>query len=335
MKLLGGNTNPELWEKVADYLSAKMCNLDVAKFANGETQVIVRETVRQSDVYILQSGCGDVSVNDAVMELCILAQACSTSSAQRVTAVLPYFPYSKQSKQKRRGTIAAKLVADLLQVAGVSHILTLDLHHMQMQGFFGMPVDNVKCSPLLADYILHQIPNGAKCVIAAKNAGASKRAAVIAKRLGCDFAMIFGEQTNAQGDGVIGEVYERDVVIVDDVIDGAESFVKAAQLFKDNGADNVYIIATHGILSGKCPEELQECDAIQRVVVTNTIPQRDHMARCPKLATIDCSDVLGEAVRRLHFDESLYAMYSPPVPATASPARRRGARSRTTSACEN
>eukprot|EP00045_Choanoeca_perplexa_P023161 m.12501 g.12501 ORF g.12501 m.12501 type:complete len:286 (-) comp9964_c0_seq1:449-1306(-) len=265
MQLLGGNSNPELWQRIADHLKVKICDAEIKQFANGETSVVVRETVRQTDVYVLQSGCGDVNPNTATMELCILAQACSNASADRVTAVLPFFPYSKQSKQKRRGTIPAKLVADLLEVAGFNHILTFDLHHMQMQGFFGLPVDNVKCSPLLLEYIRDHIPDSDTCVIAAKNAGASKRAALIAKRLNAEFALIHGEQTKfaemlseerlgedgsseaagleassatgmdevgeglddaCQGDGVIGDVDGRDVIIVDDLIDGADSFGK-------------------------------------------------------------------------------------------------------------
>eukprot|EP00730_Choanoeca_flexa_P013929 TRINITY_DN5886_c0_g1_i1.p1 TRINITY_DN5886_c0_g1~~TRINITY_DN5886_c0_g1_i1.p1 ORF type:complete len:388 (+),score=90.58 TRINITY_DN5886_c0_g1_i1:106-1269(+) len=372
MKLLGGNSNPGLWAKVAEHLQVPLAETEIQQFANSETGVNVHETVRQTDVYIMQSGCGDVNPNTATMELCILAQACSNASAERVTAVLPYFPYSKQSKQKKRGAIAAKLVADLLQVAGFTHILTFDLHHMQMQGFFGLPVDNVKCSPLLLDYIRDQIPDNEDCVIAAKNAGASKRAALIAKRRQAEYAMIFGEHTKfaetlaeerwggdgsdeaarteakgavdldleeveeglddgCQGDGVIGDVTGRDVIIVDDLIDGADSFIRAAEMFRANGCDKVYIVATHGLLSGDAPQKLQDCAAIERVAVTNTIPQEEHQKQCPKLDVIDCSEVVAEAIRRVHFDESLYAMYSPSLPAAMAVPRKRGARSRTVS----
>lgn len=201
LKVFSGSSNRQLAEQIAAHLDVSLAeskslgDSQVTKFANKEINAKILCSVRETDVYVIQSGAGDVDVNDGLMELFIMINALKIASAKRVTAVLPYFPYSKQSKQKRRGAIPAKLIAQLLKVAGVDAVLCIDLHHMQMQGFFDMPMDNIKVTPLLTAFIAHTIPNYESCVVVAKNAGASKRAALIAKRLKLDFAMIFGEQT--------------------------------------------------------------------------------------------------------------------------------------------
>lgn len=302
----------------------------------------ILESVRGADVYIVQSGCGNV--NDMCMETFILIAACRTASAQRVVAVLPYFPYSKQSKQKRRGTIPAKLVATMLKVAGVTQVITVDLHHMQMQGFFDVPVDNVRTSPLFVHYIKDNVPDFQRAVIVAKNAGASKRAALIAKRLRVEFALIFGEQTkfaetlaeerlgqdelravshevdgedpelaagldeDSYGTSVIGNVEDRICILVDDLIDSAHPFVLAADLLRRHKAKGIYVMATHGLLSGTAAEEFEK-SCIDQVVVTNTIPQDVHMTKCKKLRVIDCSIIVSETVRRVHNNESVANLY--------------------------
>lgn len=346
IKIFTGNSNPKLAAAVAKHLDTKLSAAQVSKFANKETNVAILESVRSNDVFIIQSGCG--SVNDMCMEMFILTNACKTASASRVVGVMPYFPYSKQSKQKRRGAIPAKLVASMLEVAGVSQVVTIDLHHMQMQGFFDMPVDNVKLSPLLSQYIREQIPNYQQAVIVAKNAGASKRAALIAKRLRLDFALIFGEQTkfaetlseerlggnsadaasaevmgediqlaegldeDSYGTSVVGSVEGKVAIIVDDLIDTAHPFVLAADLLKKNKATSIYVLATHGMFSGKAAEDFQNSE-IDYVVVTNTIPQDDNIARCEKLRVIDCSPVLAETIRRIHNNESMVNLYGQDV----------------------
>ncbi|EGD78547.1 phosphoribosyl pyrophosphate synthetase-associated protein 1 [Salpingoeca rosetta] len=354
LMLMAGNSHPQLLHDVASHLHKKPCEITACKFANGETRVSIGKSVRDADVFLLQTGMGhkaeegeelkqDTTLNDSCMELLIMASGVRLASAQRIVAVLPYFPYSKQSKQKRRGTIPARLFADLLKTAGVEHVITLDLHHMQMQGFFSVPIDNVKSSPLLIDYIREHIPDWQNCVVVSKNAGALKRAALIAKRLGLQLAMITGEQykyaealseerlsgegsmdaatreqTNmmeevedeAQGDGIIGSVNGRGAIIIDDIIDTPNAFISAAKLLKNNGAKDVYVIATHGLLSGDAPEELNKSGDIKHVVVTNTVPQQDHVRRCEKLEVIDCSFVLAEAIRRVHNNEPLFSMYT-------------------------
>eukprot|EP00053_Salpingoeca_punica_P012772 m.114693 g.114693 ORF g.114693 m.114693 type:complete len:354 (-) comp16037_c0_seq1:410-1471(-) len=343
LRILSGNSNLKLAELVAGHLDTKLTNCDVRKFANQETSVAILESVRACDTFIFQSGCG--SVNDMCMEMFILIAACKTASANRVVGVLPYFPYGKQSKQKRRGAIPAKLIADMLKVAGVHQVITMDLHHMQMQGFFDMPVDNVKSSPLFSLYLKEHVPNAHQAVIVAKNAGASKRAALIAKRLRMDFALIFGEQTkfaetlseerlgedgsleaaseevqaesmqmtegldeDSYGTSVIGSVEGRTAIIVDDLIDTARPFVMAAELLLKNKASAVWVVATHGIFSGDAAEQFQ-ASVVEKIVVTNTIPQVEFQKRCSKLDVIDCSAVLAETVRRIHNNESMANLY--------------------------
>eukprot|EP00051_Salpingoeca_urceolata_P033045 m.18620 g.18620 ORF g.18620 m.18620 type:complete len:352 (-) comp5754_c0_seq1:70-1125(-) len=345
LKFFAGNSNKPLASMVAGHLDVVVGNAEVKKFANQETSVRVLESVRDADVFIMQSGCG--KVNDSCMELFIMLSACRIASARRIVGVVPYFPYSKQSKQKKRGTIPAKLVASLMKVAGVTHLITLDLHHMQMQGFFDVPIDNVKMSPVFIRHIREKYSDKLdQVVIVAKNAGASKRAALVAKRLRVDFAMIFGEQTafaellseerlikdgsedaageegegkqglaeNADeetwGSSLIGDVEGRITIMIDDMIDTAKSFVQAAELLKANGARQVLIMATHGLLSGDCPTEFEACNAIDEVVVTNSIPQDQHMAVCSKIKVLDCSHVLAEVIRRVHFNESMASMYT-------------------------
>eukprot|EP00052_Salpingoeca_macrocollata_P000532 m.20741 g.20741 ORF g.20741 m.20741 type:complete len:361 (-) comp10613_c0_seq1:79-1161(-) len=345
LKIFTGNSNPQLAELVAEHLSVPVAKARVGKFANQETSVEVLDSVRMADVFIMQSGCG--SVNDMCMEMFILINACKIACASRVVGVLPYFPYSKQSKQKKRGAIPAKLMATLLKVAGVTQVLTMDLHHMQMQGFFDCPVDNVKLSPLLSSWIKEEVNDYQQAVIVAKNAGASKRAALIAKRLRLDFALIFGEQTrfaealseerlgtdgsadaaseevqgedpqlmggadeDSYGNSVVGSVDGRIVIVIDDLIDTAHPFVLAANLLKRNNAAKIYVLATHGIFSGTAAEDFQACADIDHLVVTNTIPQHEKQARCAKLRVIDCSAVLAETIRRIHNDESMSNLYT-------------------------
>eukprot|EP00049_Salpingoeca_infusionum_P018405 m.357114 g.357114 ORF g.357114 m.357114 type:complete len:364 (+) comp17707_c0_seq1:195-1286(+) len=357
MKLLGGSSGSTLLDAVSGHLGRPLVKAEVQKFANSETRVAICESVRDADVYVVQTGYGGktangsaTTLNDSCMELFIMASGCRLASANRIYAVLPYFPYSKQSKQKKRGTIPARLIADMLKVSGFTGVITLDLHHMQMQGFFSIPINNVKSSPLIVDYIKKRVENYQGCVVLAKNAGASKRAALIAKRLKIDFAIIIGESTkfaellseerldgdgseaaaqierlashadaqcetpedeDVQGDGLLGNVSGRDVIIVDDLLDSAEPFLSAVSLLTKAGAGRIYVVCTHGIFSGHACTQLMACDAVTRVAVTNSIPQDENIKVCPKIDVIDCSQVIAETIRRVHHNESLFSLYTP------------------------
>eukprot|EP00039_Didymoeca_costata_P005159 m.78975 g.78975 ORF g.78975 m.78975 type:complete len:409 (-) comp12698_c0_seq1:25-1251(-) len=371
-KIFSGSSNRPLAEKVAALLDTSLAEAStfgesqVTKFANKEINAKILSSVREHDVFIVQSGFGDCSVNDGVMELMIMANALKIASARRVTAVLPYLPYSKQSKQKRRGAIPAKLIADLLKVAGVSQVVCVDLHYMQMQGFFDMPMDNIKVTPIVTSYLRENLEDYKSFVVVAKNAGGSKRAALLAKRLQLDFAMIFGEQTKyaeclseetllyedgsqqasyleledsdvsreppaldgrrlsseqmppdilggdddeSTGTCVIGEIDKRPVIIADDMINGPEPFVKAAKLLRKEGATKVVILATHGLFAGDAAKVFQESEHIDKIFVTNSIPQEKSQSICSKIHVIDLSLIIAETIRRLHNDESLASLY--------------------------
>lgn len=351
LKILRGNSCPELAEAVALALDGtELSKATVTKFLNGETSVAVNTSVREADVFIIQSGSGEVNANDAVMELLILINACRTASARRVIGVVPYFPYAKQNKIKNRGAIPAKLMASMIKVAGATQLITLDLSPAQMTGFFDIPIDNMNVWPLITQYIVNHVADYKRAVVVAKNAGASKRATTVAKELKLDVAMVLGDlaeddddvvgapppspgrtsfqsteddsasqaredspsdfrETPYRSGGVIGHVRGRTCIIIDDVIDSASKFISAANALAAMGSSRIVVIATHGILSGSAPEDL-EASAIDEIVVTNSISQDRALARCTKLKVMRCESVLAEAVRRVHNDECMSSEWS-------------------------
>ncbi|KAJ3039582.1 Ribose-phosphate pyrophosphokinase 2 [Rhizophlyctis rosea] len=298
------------------------------RFSNAETAVEIGVSVRNEDVFIIQSGSS--AVNDHLMELLIMINACKIASARRITAVLPYFPYNKQSKKKKaRGAITAKLVANMLAVAGVDHIITMDLHSSQTQGFFKSPVDNLTAEPCIIRYIRDNYPDYQNGVVISKNAGGAKRVTSLADRLKMDFALIHRERyhieqprrSKAEGGGdietrltLVGDVKGKECFIIDDIIDGTNSFLDASSHLKKCGASKVYTIATHGILSGNALHEIEQCEAVDQVIVTNSYPVADAKRfASTKLKVIDVSGVLAEAIRRTHNGESISYLFSVPV----------------------
>ncbi|OAJ37112.1 hypothetical protein BDEG_21177 [Batrachochytrium dendrobatidis JEL423] len=247
------------------------------RFSNAETSVELGVSVRDSDVFIIQSGSS--AINDHLMELLIMISACKTASARRITAVLPYFPYNKQSKKKKaRAAITAKLVANMLHVAGVDHIITMDLHSNQIQGFFSKPVDNLLAEPAIARYMKDRFESMfSRGVVISKNAGGAKRVTSLADRLKIDFAMIHRERYHIKGDSsadqtetrltLVGNVKGKICFMVDDIVDGTHSFLDSCEHLKKCEAEKVYIIATHGILSGDALKEIEECSAVDEASV--------------------------------------------------------------------
>eukprot|EP00123_Amoebidium_parasiticum_P012718 comp21533_c0_seq1/m.29963 comp21533_c0_seq1/g.29963 ORF comp21533_c0_seq1/g.29963 comp21533_c0_seq1/m.29963 type:complete len:340 (-) comp21533_c0_seq1:399-1418(-) len=327
LKVFTGRSCTGLAENVCRLLNTPVAKAHVEKSEDNECDIEILDKVRDDDVFILQSGSGDV--NDSLMELCIMIQACKMAAAKRIVAVLSYYPYSKQSKKKakRRG-IPAKLVADMLRVAGASQVMCLDLHANQIQGFFDLPCDNLSAEPFLVKYIRESIPDYTNAVILAKNAGGAKRAVSIANRLKVGFAIIHREYQDEtikadlndhvinpedavtddnhepQDYGLVGNVRNKIVIIVDDMLDSAESFVHAAKIAKRKGSQRVYCLVTHGIFADDALEQIAK-SPIHEVVATNSIPQEANMAKCSKLRVIDISPLLTEAVRRIHHGESL------------------------------
>ncbi|KAM9596361.1 phosphoribosyl pyrophosphate synthase-associated protein 1 isoform 1-T1 [Trichechus inunguis] len=280
-------------------------------------------------------------VNTAVMELLIMAYALKTACARNIIGVIPYFPYSKQSKMRKRGSIVCKLLASMLAKAGLTHIITMDLHQKEIQGFFSFPVDNLRASPFLLQYIQEEIPNYRNAVIVAKSPDAAKRAQSYAERLRLGLAVIHGEAQCTEldmDDGrhsppmvrnatvhpglelplmmakekppitVVGDVGGRIAIIVDDIIDDVESFVAAAEILKERGAYKIYVMATHGILSAEAPRLIEE-SSVDEVVVTNTVPHEVQKLQCPKIKTVDISLILSEAIRRIHNGESMSYLF--------------------------
>ncbi|KAI8872569.1 ribose-phosphate pyrophosphokinase 3 [Ramicandelaber brevisporus] len=311
IKIIAGNSHRRLAELIAAHLGINLAKVLVTKHSNQETCVEIGESVRDEDVFIVQSGSGDV--NDMLMELLVLVSACKTASARRITAVIPCFPYARQDrKDKSRAPISAKLVANLLTVAGTDHVITVDLHASQIQGFFDRPVDNLYGEPSMLRYIKDNIENWRNAVIVSPDAGGAKRATAIADRLNLDFALIHKERKKASVVSrmvLVGDVSGKTAILVDDMADTCGTLGKAADVLIQNGATEVYAIVTHGVLSGKALEVIKDSQ-LKKVVVANTLPVEDKKSQCPKIDLIDISPTLAEAIRRTHNGESVSQLFN-------------------------
>ncbi|MGH0158284.1 UNVERIFIED_CONTAM: hypothetical protein FKN15_045972 [Acipenser sinensis] len=284
IKIFSGSSHQDLSQKIADRLGLELGKVVTKKFSNQETCVEIGESVRGEDVYIVQSGCGEI--NDNLMELLIMINACKIASASRVTAVIPCFPYARQDKKdKSRAPISAKLVANMLSVSGADHIITMDLHASQIQGFFDIPVDNLYAEPAVLKWIKENIPEWKNCTIVSPDAGGAKRVTSIADRLNVDFALIHKERKKANEVDrmvLVGDVKDRVAILVDDMADTCGTICHAADKLLSAGATKVYAILTHGIFSGPAISRINNA-CFEAVVVTNTIPQEDKMKQCPKI----------------------------------------------------
>jgi len=309
VKIFTGNSHPELAEIIARRLGLSLSKAEVTKSGIGETNVRIAESVRENDVYIINTGCG--AVNTALMELCIMIHACKIASAKRITAVLPLFPYSRQDKKdKSRAPITAKLVANMIQKSGCDHIITMDLHASQIQGFFDVPVDNLYAEPSSILYIRTHF-DVQNIVIVSPDAGGAKRATSIADRLGVDFALFHKERKKANSVSrmiLVGHVKDKVAILVDDMADTCGTLTLAARHLAEGGAAKVYAIVTHGILSGNALESIEE-SALEKLIVTNTLPQQENQAKSKKIEVIDIGPVLGEVIRRSHYGESVSKLF--------------------------
>ncbi|KAG6827679.1 hypothetical protein H0H92_010810 [Tricholoma furcatifolium] len=317
-EILAGNSHPELAQAVAERLNVPLVPVTVKKFSNGEINVKISESVRDEDVFIIQSGCSDV--NDNFMELLILISACKTASARRITAVIPCFPYARMDKKdKSRAPITAKLVANMLTVAGCDHVITMDLHASQIQGFFDIPVDNLFSEPLMISYIKRSIPNWRNCIIVSPDAGGAKRVTAIADKLGVEFALIHrgrdGKSLTApeRMDILVGDVKDKVAILVDDMIDTGTTLTLAARTLTEKGANpSPFALCPGSFRAGLLAETnmtlIQELP-IHELVVTNTIPQKQHASACSKLRTIDISPTIAESIRRTHNGESISLLF--------------------------
>jgi ribose-phosphate pyrophosphokinase len=309
IKLFTGNAHKELAHEVAAYLDIPVGDATVTKFSDGEIMVHIKENVRGSDVFILQPTC--TPVNDNIMELLLMVDALKRASAKRITAVIPYYGYARQDRKVQpRVPISAKLVADVITAAGTNRILTMDLHAAQIQGFFNIPVDNLYASPVLLDYVRKKYISK-NLIIVSPDAGGVERARSFAKNLQCSIAIIDKRREAAnvsQIMNVIGEVGEKDTIILDDMIDTGGTLIQASKALKDKGAREVVAACTHAVLSGPAVEKLNN-SVIQELIVTNTIPFDSKKDQCKKLTVLSIASLLGEAIRRIHEESSISSLF--------------------------
>ncbi len=308
MKLFAGNSNPILARDVASYLDVPLGLAEVGTFSDGECCVEIGENVRGMDTFVLQSI--SAPANTHLMELLIMIDALRRSSARRITAVIPYYGYARQDrKDKPRVPITAKLVADLLSVAGADRVLCMDLHAGQIQGFFNIPVDNLFATPLLLDAIVDRFPRN--LTIVSPDAGGAERARAYAKRLDASLVLIDKrrERPNvAEVMNIIGDVVGRNCVIVDDLVDTAGTLCEAARSLVDDGARAVHAAITHPVLSGPAQKRIAESPIIE-LIVTDTIPLRNDARDVEKIHVVSVAALLGEAIRRINSEESVSSLF--------------------------
>jgi ribose-phosphate pyrophosphokinase len=311
LEIFTGNSNPALAREVCEHLNVRLGEAEVGRFPDGEVMVEVRENVRGGDCFVLQSVC--TPPNENLMELLLLTDALRRASAKRITAVIPYFGYSRQDRKVApRVPISAKLVADLITTAGASRVLTVDLHAGQIQGFFNIPVDNLYAMPVLIQYLRRRLDDQRISVVS-PDAGGVERARAFARRLNADLAIIDKRRRRASEVAemrLVGEVKDTVAVLVDDMIDTAGTITEAARVVSAAGAREVIACATHPILSDPACERLTR-SAIKEIITTNTIPLRAKaQAEMANLKVISVGGLLAEAIRRIHNEESVSSLFN-------------------------
>jgi ribose-phosphate pyrophosphokinase len=308
LKIFSGRAHPALAREICEYLGIGLGEITLFNFSDGENYCQIDENVRGADVFVVQPTCSPV--NDHMMELLILLDAFRRSSASRITAVMPYFGYARQDKKdKPRVPIAAKLMADLLTASGADRILTMDLHTLQIQGFFNIPVDHLFAAPVLLDAIREMGVDD--LVIVSPDVGGVARARAIGKRLGASLAIIDKRRSGPNETevlNVVGEVEGKNVLILDDIIDTAGTLVQAEEALRDQGARRTYAAAVHPVFSGPALERIEN-SGIETLFVTNTIPLDDAMSRCRKIRALSVAPLLGEAIQRIHEGASVSSLF--------------------------
>lgn len=310
VKIFTCNSHPELAKKIAEYLGLGIGDAEVTMFSDGEISVNIYETVRGSDVFIVQSTCNPV--NDNLMELLIMIDAFKRASAGRITAVIPYFGYARQDrKSKARDPISAKLVADLITAAGADRVLTMDLHASQIQGFFNIPVDHLLGGTTLSSYYIKKFEGKTdNLVVVSPDLGSVTRARSFASRLNAPIAIIDKRRPKpnvAEVMNIIGEIKGKDVILVDDMIDTAGTITNGATALKERGANNVYACCTHGVLSGPAIERIDK-SPITELVALDTIPLAENK-KCSKIKVLSVAPIFAEAIKRIYGDVSVSEMF--------------------------
>jgi ribose-phosphate pyrophosphokinase len=315
MMLAAGRTSKELGSRIAEKLGVGLTDAGLNTFSDGEVYCRYADSIRGADLFIIQSTCGSeregLTVNDAIMELLVMVDAAVGASAHRVVAVTPWYGYSRQDKKSApREPITARLVAKALETAGIDRLLTMDLHAGQMQGFFSKPVDHMTAMPVLTQFVKDQLGHESDLVIISPDAGRVKLTRKFAQKIGAPYALLEKErpaQQVAEIGYVIGDVEGKVAVIVDDIIDTGGTLAAAAQTVLDEGAKQVYAVATHGIFSGNAFETLTD-SPLSGIVVTDTVPLREGAPDLIRVLT--CADILTDSVRRIFTDDSVSEIFA-------------------------
>ncbi|MFN0160853.1 MAG: ribose-phosphate pyrophosphokinase [Burkholderiales bacterium] len=309
LMVVSGNANPLLAKEVARLLAIPVGRVSVGRFSDGEVNVEILENVRGRDVFVLQST--STPTNDNLMEIMVIVDALKRSSAARITAAIPYFGYARQDRRPRsaRVAISAKVVANMLEAAGVDRVLTMDLHADQIQGFFDIPVDNIYAAPILLSDVWKK--NIEDLIVVSPDVGGVVRARALAKRLESDLAIIDKRRPRANVSevmNVIGEVADRTCVIMDDMVDTAGTLCKAAEVLKERGAVKVLAYCTHAVLSGGAVQKIS-ASPLDELVVTDTIALRDDARACPKIRQLSVAGLLAETIRRINTEDSVSNLF--------------------------
>lgn len=308
LKLFAGNSNSLLTNEISDYMGVPLSQAVVSTFSDGEIRVKIEENVRGADVFVIQSCCHPV--NTSVMELLIMLDALKRSSAYRITAVIPYFGYARQDrKDQPRVPISAKLMADLITTAGAHRVLTMDLHAGPIQGFFDIPVDHLYARPVLLDYVKKS--HLQDVAVVSPDAGGVERARAFAKRLDANLAIVDKRRegpNQAQVMNIIGDVRDRHVLLLDDMIDTAGTIVETANACVEKGASMVWGVCTHPVLSGPAIERIEQ-SALAQVVATNSIALQGKDQVCSKIVILSVASLLGEAIKRIHKEQSVTSLF--------------------------
>lgn len=307
MKIISGSSNRPLAEEIARYLNINLSEVELKKFKDNEISVKIGENIREVDLFIVQSTCNPA--NDHLMELLLMIDAAFRASARRITAVIPYFGYARQDRKvEPRVPISAKVVANILHAVGVKRVLTVELHSEQIQGFFDVPVDNLISTPIIVDYLKKL--NISDAVIVSPDTGGVERARFLGKRLNAGLAIIDKRRPEANVSKVmhvIGDVKGKNCILLDDMIDTGGSISGAARALREDGARDIYCVATHPVLSADAAEKLRSAD-FKEIVVTNTIPMSPEK-KLPNMTVLSIAPLFGEAIRRIHNGESVSSLF--------------------------
>ncbi len=309
MKLIAGNSNEPLAQAISDYLETPLTQASVRRFSDMEVFVEILDNIRGEDVFFIQSTC--YPANDHLMELLIALDAMRRSSARRITAVVPYFGYARQDRKTgSRTPITAKLVSNLITTAGANRVLTMELHAGQIQGFFDIPVDNLQAAPIITPHMLEKYSASEICVVS-PDVGGVVRARAIAKRIGCELAIIDKRREKAgvsEVMHVIGSVENKVCMLVDDIVDSGGTLCNAADALKAKGAKEVHAYVVHGVLSGQAVERITT-SSLEKLVTTDSIPATDEVKGAHNIEQLPIAELIGEAIKRTHEERSISALF--------------------------